>query len=44
MRDPRHLARLYDALQTGDDEEEDGWQADVNWSEARTSDQTVNED
>jgi len=29
MRNPKHLARLYDALQKGDDEEEDDWQADA---------------
>ena len=43
MRNPKHLARLYDALQKGDEEEE-GWQADGDGSAARAVGPTVNED
>jgi hypothetical protein len=42
MRNPKHLARLYDALQRGDEEEEDNWRVDNDESGARAPDPTVN--
>lgn len=43
MRNTKHLARLYDALQRGDEEEAADWRVDADEPGARASDQTVYE-
>lgn len=44
MWNRKHLARLYDALQRGDEEEEDNWRVEATGSVARALDSAVNED
>lgn len=44
MWNTKHLARLYDALQRGDEEEEDNWRVEATGSGARALDSTVNQD
>jgi hypothetical protein len=44
MWNPKHLARLYDALRRGDEEEEDNWRVEATGSGARALDSIVNED
>lgn len=44
MRNPKHLARLYDALHRDDEEEDDNWRVDAAGSGARALDPTVNDD
>ena len=43
MWNRKHLARLYDALHRGDEEEEDNWRVEATGSVARAFDPAVNE-
>ena len=44
MWNRKHLARLYDALRRGDEEEEDNWRVEATGSVARAFDSAANED